>query len=221
MRAPLPLLLTAAALLLAACTQGSQELPRTHPVDAGSPTPTPTTASGQVRAGSVDGAGQLPPVRDLAEARARFNPRSDPNTIITETGPGRYRIEHRDLATGPNDTTGGADRQAALAHWRARGTRDYRIDVERECSCPARAYRIEVRDSRAVSIGPVDGSDSPAPDGLLMSVDDMFDLLTDASPPYQVQYDPTYGFPRSTGLPGVAGQRDQGTFTVSGYVPSA
>lgn len=216
MRSPLPALVAAAALLLAACTPGSQEAPRTHPVNTGSPAS--PTASGEARPSTLDGAGQSPPLRDLAEARGR-HPQGDPNTAITETGRrGTYRIEHRDVAAAPAGAAGDADRQAALARWRARGARDYSIDVERECSCPARPYRIEVRGGLAASIRPVDGSDSPAPDGLLLSVDDMFDLLAAAAPSYPVQYDQTYGFPRSTRLAGAGGRRDQGTYTVRGYV---
>ncbi len=50
----------------------------------------------------------------------------------------------------------------------------------------------------------MDGSDSPGPDGLLLGIDDTLDLLGDVPRPFQVQYDPTYGFPRSTCLPGLA-----------------
>lgn len=222
---PRPLALLAVAVLLAACGQGGREFPRTHPAaeDTATVTPAamPTGAEGAT-AGTVPGAEQLPRVRDLAEARARFDPSSDPNTLITQTGPGTYRVEHRDVAASSTATPADgspreAERQDALGRWRARGARDYRVDVERECSCATRAYRIQVRNGRAVSISAVDGSEQAGPEGLLLSVDDMFALLAQRPPPYDVEYDPTYGFPRSTRLHGPAGDRDQGSFSVSGY----
>jgi len=51
---------------------------------------------------------------------------------------------------------------------------------------------------------------------LLLSVDDMFNLIERHPPAYAVEYDPTYGFPRTTRL--ADNQRDQGSFSVSGLV---
>jgi hypothetical protein len=85
------------------------------------------------------------------------------------------------------------------------------VIVERECSCATRPFRIVVRRARAVDVHAVDGSRDAAPAGLLLSVNDMFNLIERHPPPYEVAYDPTYGFPRSTRL---ANQRDQGTFSV-------
>jgi hypothetical protein len=104
-----------------------------------------------------------------------------------------------------------ATEQVARALWRSRGIRSYSVVVERECSCATRPFRIVVRGARAVDVHAVDGSHEAAPAGLLLSVDDMFNLIERHPPPYDVEYDPTYGFPRSTRL---ANQRDQGTFSV-------
>lgn len=105
----------------------------------------------------------------------------------------------------------------ARAVWRSRAISNYSVVVERECSCPTRPFRIAVRAGRAVSVHAVDGSNEAAPAGLLLSVDDMFNLIDRHPPVYDVEYDPTYGFPRSTGL---ANQRDQGTFSVSHFLRS-
>lgn len=101
--------------------------------------------------------------------------------------------------------------QAARALWRSRAVRNYSIVVERECSCATRPFRIVVREAKAVDVRAVDGSDAAVPAGLLLSVDDMFNLIERFPPAYDVQYDPTFGFPRSTRL---ANRRDQGTFSV-------
>lgn len=96
--------------------------------------------------------------------------------------------------------------EAAKALWRSRGVRNYSVVVERDCSCATRPFRIVVREAQAVEVRAVDGSDTPVPAGLLLSVDDMFDLIERFPPAYDMQYDPAYGFPRSTGL---ADRRDQ------------
>jgi hypothetical protein len=104
-----------------------------------------------------------------------------------------------------------ATEKVARALWRSRGIRNYSVVVERECSCATRPFRIVVRGARAVDVRAVDGSHEAAPAGLLLSVDDMFNLIERHPPVYDVEYDPTYGFPRDTRL---ANQRDQGTFSV-------
>lgn len=37
-----------------------------------------------------------PPVRNVDEARARWNPNNDPSTVITDNGDGTYRVVHTD-----------------------------------------------------------------------------------------------------------------------------